>query len=754
MNFSKGILESRKQTYKHLKTLLKPIPLETPTRIELSPGNEIQVTLFDANHCVGAVMFLIEGQGKAILYTGDIRSEDWWVNNLTRHPTILPYLSTAKRLDTIYLDTTFAVKDDPHRDFPSKADGLKELLQKLEVYPPSTSFYFQAWTFGYEDVWLVLSQALRSPVHLDPYRHSIFTSVARTNGPGLECRETPVLCGFKCGNTTQQGILTRDAAVRLHSCERGTGCDIGDGVSDEQVVSITPIISRHAGVDIRELGAGGGHGDLDQIHELDLSDPVAVAHLFALCQKTITDEALLRRITDLLTTSLRAEKGRMQLGLLEHLEHDAVQLLDQDAIPLDQLPKLIADLAMKPDSKRTINRTGSNGIKATLPKSITFPYSRHSSYNELRLLVGAFRPRNVWPCTAPPAAYWTENYSMSSLFGDLCDSNGADFAYDVEMRDVEMRDAVKEIRPNKRKRVYETQRSEHSDADDETEVVQDHDAGSETESDEGFESAVMHAGNIGSATGMNPLVDGMDPEAITAKTTNATPQPAMLESSVIPDTSQPQPHHTPADAPPNSCSPPSRSSRPPLTRRSSHTSSCEDDMIDNKPKQHAENPPQEPSPGPLQQSTDENPANSNHHMEQSNVQKELALPVQPIRTDLPSLSSSQNHNSIHESRPERHERLYNQAAAKAIEDKPLNNLEKDLTYTLHRHGVTRPACHRTDNITANYPTATKRSATGPSPTERLRAREDAHDKALRGRWHEVGLQSVKGSGGMRSDEEL
>jgi hypothetical protein len=33
----------------------------------------IQVTLFDANHCAGAVMFLIEDQGNAILYTGDIR---------------------------------------------------------------------------------------------------------------------------------------------------------------------------------------------------------------------------------------------------------------------------------------------------------------------------------------------------------------------------------------------------------------------------------------------------------------------------------------------------------------------------------------------------------------------------------------------------------------------------------------------------------------------------------------------------------
>lgn len=53
----------------------RPIPLQVPTEIELTPKSRIRVTLFDANHCIGAVMFLIEGDGKAVLYTGDIRGE-------------------------------------------------------------------------------------------------------------------------------------------------------------------------------------------------------------------------------------------------------------------------------------------------------------------------------------------------------------------------------------------------------------------------------------------------------------------------------------------------------------------------------------------------------------------------------------------------------------------------------------------------------------------------------------------------------
>src|SRR5690242_21597755 len=74
INYASGILEARVQRYRHLRSLLvrrhhrgspdeithtlqKPIPLDTPTVLELEPGNHLQVTLFDANHCPGAVMF-------------------------------------------------------------------------------------------------------------------------------------------------------------------------------------------------------------------------------------------------------------------------------------------------------------------------------------------------------------------------------------------------------------------------------------------------------------------------------------------------------------------------------------------------------------------------------------------------------------------------------------------------------------------------------------------------------------------------
>lgn len=103
---------------------------------------------------------VFEDNGRAVLYTGDIRSEPWHVNALARSPCLIEYTSGLKRLDSVYLDTSFT--EDVV--FQTKDQGIRELLEKVAKYPKETNFHFSAWTYGYEGVWIALAKALNTRV--------------------------------------------------------------------------------------------------------------------------------------------------------------------------------------------------------------------------------------------------------------------------------------------------------------------------------------------------------------------------------------------------------------------------------------------------------------------------------------------------------------------------------------------------------------------------------------------------------------
>lgn len=130
-------------------------------------------------------MFLIEDPKRAILYTGDIRgsrhlcwdkavltrcvAEPSWVNAIVRQPIMIPYAHQLRVLDKVYLDTTFALDEEPYRCFPTKASGLCELLTELSAFPKDTIIHFNAWTLGYEDVFIAIAAHLRSQVPMKPF---------------------------------------------------------------------------------------------------------------------------------------------------------------------------------------------------------------------------------------------------------------------------------------------------------------------------------------------------------------------------------------------------------------------------------------------------------------------------------------------------------------------------------------------------------------------------------------------------------
>ncbi|KAH6711742.1 hypothetical protein BKA61DRAFT_522678 [Leptodontidium sp. MPI-SDFR-AT-0119] len=419
IGYETKVLEARKVQYGHLEKILKPIPLETPTEIELKPGVKLQVTLFDANHCTGAVMFLFELNGTAALYTGDIRSEPWFVNSLTRNPLLIEYTSGLKTLDCIYLDTS---NTEP-RTFPPKADGLKELLGKVSKYPPDTVFHFTSWTYGYEEVWMALSKALKSQIHVSKYAYGVYKSLrgetADKKGPptSFHIPEGAALTGYTCGNGFQPGCLTTDPNVRLHSCEKGIKCPL----LDEKTVWIQPIVRRRDdGTEEAEPAVVQAGNDLSGCPQVEFDDNVDIDQLMTLF--TDASDLIKQDVRQLLFNVLRTP-GRVlslaQFGLDE--ENGNVSLT-----------QLAAAVIRAVTERRDYLITSQDGGKSqALPRIITFPYSRHSSYEELCDLLKIFKPKDVWPCTEDPYRWHERGLSVEGLFGEQCSDHR--FRYDREM---------------------------------------------------------------------------------------------------------------------------------------------------------------------------------------------------------------------------------------------------------------------------------------------------------------------------------
>ncbi|KAB5587824.1 DNA repair metallo-beta-lactamase [Ceratobasidium theobromae] len=246
VNYDKGLIPNKKRTFAALKRngarrrdLLLTIPLNKPTKLDIGPSEVATITLLDANHCPGSVMytlfpfparrhlttavgyrFLIEGRRGAILHTGDIRAEPAMVARLTKSQHVGPYIIDSngrqgKQLEALYLDTASMIGT---RIVPSKAEAVEGLLRLINMYPQHTMFYINAWTWGYEDILIGIAHHFNTKVHVDRFKYIVLSSLSEyTTSPAFTTH--PQFGSFK-------DILTCDeAATRFHACERFNQCE-------------------------------------------------------------------------------------------------------------------------------------------------------------------------------------------------------------------------------------------------------------------------------------------------------------------------------------------------------------------------------------------------------------------------------------------------------------------------------------------------------------------------------------------------
>ncbi|XP_058860548.1 uncharacterized protein LOC117964386 [Acipenser ruthenus] len=116
------------------------------------------VTLIDANHCPGSVMFLFEGYFGTILYTGDFRYTPLMLRE--------PCLSKHKQIDVLYLDNTNASRD---RVLPSRSQATQWIKELIRQHPEH-NIVIGLYKLGKESLLVELALEFQSWVVVSPER--------------------------------------------------------------------------------------------------------------------------------------------------------------------------------------------------------------------------------------------------------------------------------------------------------------------------------------------------------------------------------------------------------------------------------------------------------------------------------------------------------------------------------------------------------------------------------------------------------
>ncbi|XP_062962245.1 5' exonuclease Apollo [Cynocephalus volans] len=116
------------------------------------------VTLIDANHCPGSVMFLFEGYFGTILYTGDFR----YTPSMLKEPA----LTLGKQIHTLYLDNTNC---NPALVLPSRQEAAHQIVQLIRKHPHH-NVKIGLYSLGKESLLEQLALEFRTWVVLSPRR--------------------------------------------------------------------------------------------------------------------------------------------------------------------------------------------------------------------------------------------------------------------------------------------------------------------------------------------------------------------------------------------------------------------------------------------------------------------------------------------------------------------------------------------------------------------------------------------------------
>ncbi|XP_050443734.1 protein artemis-like isoform X1 [Adelges cooleyi] len=188
----------------------------------------ICVTLLPARHCPGSVMILIEVDTHRILYTGDFRVQ------LEGFKNFKPILANnnercvAKRITSLYLDTTFA--SEMYFEFPTRNDSctilinaIKEWLQKDEE---NKIVLFMPAYIGVEFAVIEVAKYFKEPIHVHKIKFEKLYGLI----PELSQYVTPEAKNFKI-----------HACTRNENSKDGTNCCLSKNQNNIKYIQLSAL---------------------------------------------------------------------------------------------------------------------------------------------------------------------------------------------------------------------------------------------------------------------------------------------------------------------------------------------------------------------------------------------------------------------------------------------------------------------------------------------------------------------------------
>ncbi|KAL5014675.1 hypothetical protein ScPMuIL_008945 [Solemya velum] len=171
--------------YKHLERYIKTFEVGVQHTLKVpdfysGKCGDITVTLIEAYHCPGSVMFLFEGDEGTVLYTGDFR----WENNQAQGELSLKTGESVKEIKSLYIDTTFC---SPENFFiPCRQNCVEAVLCMVSEWMSQDKnnviqIVLRA-KYGHEDLLVSVAKKMKCKIHVSKEKCAIYEQISSLRG--------------------------------------------------------------------------------------------------------------------------------------------------------------------------------------------------------------------------------------------------------------------------------------------------------------------------------------------------------------------------------------------------------------------------------------------------------------------------------------------------------------------------------------------------------------------------------------------